>query len=79
MNKKEILSLLVVSAGLASTGFAAAEGVEGYGILFWVFISFGALIVLAQLIPAVLVITGFVKGFSAKRGLAEAVEKKRSV
>jgi|ADurb_Gly_02_Slu_FD_contig_51_817583_length_414_multi_5_in_0_out_0_1 hypothetical protein len=75
--KKEILSLLAVAAGLASTGFASAESTEGYGILFWVFISFGALILLAQIIPAVLVITGFVKGFSAKWGLAKAVKEER--
>lgn len=74
--RKEILSLLAVSAGLASTGFAAAEGSGGYGVLFWVFISFGALIVLAQLVPAILVITGFVKGFAAKRGLVETVKDK---
>lgn len=74
--KKEMVSLLAVIAGLASMGFTA-EGAEGYGILFWIFIAFGALIVLAQLIPAVLVITGFVKGFSAKRGMGEAVKEER--
>ena len=46
------------------TAFAAASGVreDNSGIFVWVFLGFCALIVVAQVIPAVLLMTGMVKG-----------------
>jgi len=75
MNKMNILSLTVVSLGLASNAFAWSGDGSSSGVLFWIFISFGVLVVLAQLIPAVLVVIGFTKGFSLKPKMAEAVKK----
>lgn len=45
-----------------ATAFAASERVDDSGIFVWVFLGFCALIVVAQLIPAVLLMTGMVKG-----------------
>ncbi|MFZ4859870.1 MAG: hypothetical protein ACOYL3_26165 [Desulfuromonadaceae bacterium] len=46
------------------TAFAAASGVreDSSGIFVWVFLGFCALIVVAQVIPAILLMTGMVKG-----------------
>ena len=47
-----------------ATAFAAANGLseDNSGIFVWVFLGFCALIVVAQVIPAVLLMTGMVKG-----------------
>jgi hypothetical protein len=46
------------------TAFAAASGLreDSSGIFVWVFLGFCALIVVAQVIPALLLMTGMVKG-----------------
>jgi len=46
------------------TAFAAASGLreDNSGIFVWVFLGFCALIVVAQVIPALLLMTGMVKG-----------------
>ena len=46
------------------SAFAAASGLreDNSGIFVWVFLGFCALIVVAQVIPAVLLMTGMVKG-----------------
>jgi hypothetical protein len=58
-----------------ATAFAAA-GVsdEGSGIFVWIFLGFFAVIVVGQLIPAVMLITGLVKGITAKK-VAKVEEK----
>ena len=50
-----------------ATAFAAANGLseDNSGIFVWVFLGFCALIVVAQVIPAVLMMTGLVKGMVA--------------
>ncbi len=47
-----------------ATAFAAANGLseDNSGIFVWVFLGFCAMIVVAQVIPAVLLMTGMVKG-----------------
>jgi hypothetical protein len=50
-----------------ATAFAASgAGEEGSGIFVWIFLGFFAVIVVGQLIPAVMLITGLVKGIIAK-------------
>jgi len=50
-----------------ATAFAASgAGDEGSGIFVWIFLGFFAVIVVGQLIPAVMLITGLVKGIAAK-------------
>ena len=62
-----------------ATAFAAANGLseDNSGIFVWVFLGFCALIVVAQVIPAVLMATGLVKGVaSAVRNETVAVASK---
>ena len=50
-----------------ATAFAASgAGEEGSGIFVWIFLGFFAVIVVGQLIPAIMLITGLVKGVIAK-------------
>ncbi len=76
MKKMEIYSLLFFSAFTALAGFADVQNSDCCGGLFWIFIFFGALIVLAQLIPAILVIIGFIRGFPIKHkhGMTEGMK-----
>jgi hypothetical protein len=57
-----ILSLtLVLSIALASLGIAYAGGVRGIGLLgVWFFLNFGIIVILAQLIPAGILISSFI-------------------
>ena len=57
-----ILSLvLVMSIALVSTGIAYAGGVRGIGLLgVLFFVTFGIIVVLAQLIPAGILLSSFI-------------------
>ena len=57
-----ILSLTLIAAiGLFSFGIAYAGGVRGIGLLgVWFFLTFGIIIVLAQLIPAGILLSAFI-------------------
>ena len=57
-----ILSLaLVISIALVSLGIAYAGGIRGIGLLgVWFFLTFGIVIVLAQLIPAGILLSSFI-------------------
>jgi len=57
-----ILSLtLILSIGVFSLGIAYAGGVRGIGLLgVWFFLTFGIIIVLAQLIPAGILFSSFI-------------------
>ena len=70
--KKAILNSLILLAGLSSTAFAAAEtGGVGSSFLLTLFIGFFALIIVFQLVPAVLLFSGMVKGLVAREHKAE--------
>jgi hypothetical protein len=62
-------ALITTIAGTLApvTVFAAANGLseDNSGIFVWVFLGFCALIVVAQVIPAILLMTGMVKGVVA--------------
>lgn len=50
-----------------ATLFAAANPPAGDdGLFVWIFLGFFALIVVGQLVPAVMLIIGLLKGFTAK-------------
>ena len=57
-----ILSLaLVLAIALVSLGIAYAGGVRGIGLVgVWFFLTFGIIVVLAQLIPAGILISSFI-------------------
>jgi hypothetical protein len=65
-----ILSLVFILAiSIISLGIAYAGGVKGIGLLgIWFFICFGIIIVLAQLIPAGILLSSFIgTAFSSSR------------
>jgi hypothetical protein len=50
-----------------ATAFAAENAAAGNdGIFVWIFLGFFALVVVGQLVPAVMLIIGLVKGITAK-------------
>ena len=54
-------SVLIMSIALASLGIAYAGGVRGIGLLgVWFFLTFGIIVVLAQLIPAGILLSSFI-------------------
>ncbi len=75
--KNLVLWSAVICGNVATA--QAAEAVEEVGsdLFVWIFLAFCALIVLAQLIPASMVLLGFAKGF--KKQKATAVRADREV
>jgi hypothetical protein len=74
---KSLTTLLGIIA--PATAFAASESIEdNSGILVWTFLGFCALIVVAQVLPAVLSLLGITKGAASvvKEELAPAKAKK---
>jgi len=47
---------------LATSAFAAGSATHGSGLLVWLFLGFCGLIVATQLIPALMMLTGIVRG-----------------
>jgi hypothetical protein len=65
--KNIIRNTLVIFSCFASSAFAAAEtGTEGGSFLLTLFIGFFALIVVFQLVPAVILFVGMLKGLFAR-------------
>ena len=65
-----VLSLaLILAIGIFSLGIAYAGGIRGIGLLgVWFFLTFGIIVVLAQLIPAGILLSSFIAtGFSSFR------------
>ena len=65
--KEDVMRALITTtiatiAAVPVTAFASGGRVDDSGIFVWVFLGFCALIVVAQVIPAVLLMTGMVKG-----------------
>jgi len=51
-----------------ATAFAAANTATGdSGVFIWIFLGFFALIIVGQLVPAVMLMVGMLKGITAKR------------
>jgi len=65
---KNIIKTVAIGAGIligtVTTVWAATEGreVDNSGLFVWIFLGFCALIVVAQLIPAAMMLFGVVKG-----------------
>ena len=71
--KTFIRTMMVVTISLLGTvpAWAASERVDHSGFVVWVFLGFCALIIVAQVVPAMLVFFGLVKGAAEKKELAE--------
>jgi hypothetical protein len=68
-SKEDVMRALATVMGIIApvTAFAASGASdEGSGFFVWIFLGFFAVIVVGQLIPAVMLITGLVKGILAK-------------
>ena len=65
---KTMRMLVTLMAGSVSAAFAAngAQG-DGMGILAYLFIGFFALVVVSQLVPAIILFAGMVKGLFSQR------------
>ena len=60
---RALITTIATIAGLAPVAaFAAGGRVDDSGFFVWIFLGFCALIVVAQVIPAVLLMFGLVKG-----------------
>lgn len=68
-NKKILVTLslaLVLAIALFSLGIAYAGGIRGVGLLgVWFFVTFGIVVVLAQVIPAGIVLASVVSAISS--------------
>jgi hypothetical protein len=70
---RNIITTTIAMLAAATPAFAATAGRIGQsGLFVWIFLGFCALIVVAQVVPAVLLIVGMVKGMVATKETAEA-------
>jgi len=73
--KNACLQAIALLLAPAATAFAAGPRQDNSGIFVWVFLGFCALIVVAQLIPAILVLMGITKAIATSAPPEEATEK----
>lgn len=68
MKTTTLRNTLAMLVGTASTAFAATGTREdSSGLFVWIFLGFCALIVIAQLVPAIMVLLGFAKAFGKQK------------
>ena len=56
---------------LAGSAFAAGSAASGSGILVWLFLGFCGLIVATQLVPAIMLLIGIVRGVTSGTAAVE--------
>ena len=73
-----ITTTIAAIAAAPVSAFASGGRVDDSGIFVWVFLGFCALIVVAQVVPAALLMIGMAKGVASvvKEEMATASEKK---
>ncbi len=70
--KTTLATLFGTIMGTASNVWAAVDGLEDHsGLLCWIFLGFCALIVVAQLLPAIMMMAGMAKGVAEQSEKAE--------
>ncbi len=84
LEKKLALWSAVICGNVATARAAEAVEEASSDLFVWIFLAFCALVVLAQLIPAVMVLLGFAKGFkkqkvTTERADSDATEGKTSI
>jgi hypothetical protein len=68
MKTTTLRNSVAMLVGSASTAFAASGAREdNSGLLVWIFLGFCAVIIVAQLVPAIMVALGFAKAFGKQR------------
>ena len=74
---RALITLMGTLAPVSAFAAASNLSVDNSGMFVWVFLGFCALIVVAQIVPAVLLLTGMVKGVASvvKEELATAKAK----
>lgn len=72
MKRSALAQSVTVWLGTAAPALAASGAREdNSGIFVWIFLGFCALIVVAQLIPALLMMLGFAKGLKKEQHMAK--------
>ncbi len=66
MKTTRVAILCTTLMTLASTAFASSGGSTHSGILVWAFLGFFALIIAFQLVPALMVLLGMLKGVTER-------------
>lgn len=75
MRTRATISAVAAVLGSVSSAFAASGAREdNSGVLSWIFLGFCALIVVAQMVPAVLTMIGMAKGVAESVGAKAEVE-----
>ena len=67
-----IATAVVATMATAAPAFAAPTYTDNSGLLVWSFLGFCAVIVVAQVMPAVMMMVGMVKGLSTETAEAKA-------
>lgn len=68
MKTTPLINALMLTIGSASSAFAAGGAREdNSGLFVWIFLGFCALIVVAQLMPALLMMLGFAKAMGKNK------------
>ena len=67
-----IASAVAATMATAAPAFAAPTYTDNSGLLVWSFLGFCAVIVVAQVLPAVMMMGGMVKGLSTETAEAKA-------
>jgi hypothetical protein len=68
MKTTPVKNALMMTIGSASSAFAASGAREdNSGLFVWIFLGFCALIIVAQLMPAVLMMLGFAKAMGKEK------------
>ena len=69
---RTLAAAVAATMATAAPAFAAPEYTDHSGLLVWTFLGFCALIVVAQVMPAVMMMFGMAKGLTAEKKEAEA-------
>jgi hypothetical protein len=62
---KTAAKIICISLAIATPAYAATNQAESFGLLTWLFLGFGALIVMLQLIPGIVIVAAIIKGLLA--------------
>lgn len=75
MRTRAAISAMAAVLGSVSSAFAASGAREdNSGVLSWIFVGFCALIIVAQMVPALLTMIGMAKGVAESMGTKAEVK-----